>query len=110
VAEENDKIKIEHYRSPHFTSTSATGALISGPTPDGLYHLIFYSDAMRIEYETGVPREDGVYKISLEKSGIRALREDKALISMTPETLRRLSLALVTKFAPKKEADDSDKA
>jgi hypothetical protein len=85
MAEENDKIKIEHYRSLHFTSTSATGALVSGPTPDGLHHLNFYFDAMRIEYETGVPREDEVYKASLEKSGIRALREDKAFISMTPD-------------------------
>lgn len=88
MSDEPKKIEIKHLRSDHFTSDFATGVIVSGPTPDGFYHVIFYADAVALEKETAVRSEDGAYKIGIEPPDVLAFREDKTRISMPHHVLQ----------------------
>lgn len=55
--EHEDVIKILHKKSPNFINDHVTGVIINGPSHDGQYHLIFYSDTIDINSETGTPSE-----------------------------------------------------
>jgi hypothetical protein len=49
-----EEVRIEHKPSKDFVSHTATGALLSGPTSDEFYHLVFYADVVEINYEVSV--------------------------------------------------------
>ncbi|WP_394809619.1 hypothetical protein [Nitrosomonas sp.] len=94
-----ESIKIPHRKSPSFISDHATGAAISGPTNDGLFYLIFYSDAISINSETGhivefTPEENGttelIYKLTIDPEDLDNFREDKARIALSRQALMNL--------------------
>jgi hypothetical protein len=96
-----DEVKIPHHRSPHFSSHFATNTIVSGPTTDGIYHLIFSADAIGLLHETanlvdtGAPVvEEGMirasYKTHVGHDDLEYFREDKARISLTLGSLTQL--------------------
>ena len=102
MADKNGTIKIEHKRSRHFTSQFATGTILSGPTPDGYYHMIFYSDVVDVVSETGIKSAEDKYSLSIQKDDLFNHREDKARISMDEAALLRIYTLLKERF----EADE----
>lgn len=99
-----ERITIPHKLSKQFTSHLASGAIMSGPTPDGFYHLIFYSDVIGINHETGVlirEKENSVsYKTKISEGDVERFREDKTRISMTESALEELYRLLKKRFVP----------
>lgn len=93
-------IKIEHHRSPHFSSHFATNAILSGPSADGMYHLIFHAEAIGIKSETGELIEEEVeeyekgvlasYKTKIQYDDLETFREDKTRITMPLQALLAL--------------------
>ena len=55
-------LKLPHKLSRDFVSQYATGAILSGPTSDQLFHLVFYRDAVWIENESARPRDENSYE------------------------------------------------
>lgn len=110
MSDEKEKIKIPHHRANHFVSAFSSGAIFAGPTGDGLYHLVFYADAVGVTHETGIKiSETGGeirYATSVESGDTAHFREDKARISMTADGLRSLLELLQTRI---KVADKGDK-
>lgn len=108
-------LKIPHKLSKQFSSYVATGSILGGPSPNGLYHFIFYLDSMWIESETGTPvapvsgsDESQRYEVKLEKGDIRNFREDQARISMPEEAAKALYRLLQEKFEPEKNPKNDD--
>jgi hypothetical protein len=102
-------LKIPHKLSRQFGSYYASGTVLSGPTADGMYHLIFYFDSVSIDTETGIPDTEGspAYTVSIEPGDVIRFREDQARISMHDKSLRMLYNLLKERFEPlKKDSDD----
>ena len=96
VTQEQPKILLPHVRSPHFSSSYASGFTVTGPSPEKLVHLTFYydvqeppADVLSVEevdidgataYKMGESRPDGdpkmfhedVARISFPLSRIRS--------------------------------------
>jgi len=98
-------IKIPHHRSNQFTSHFATGVIMGGPTPDGMNHLIFYSDVIGVNSETGTEIAPGVFKAAVQLDDIQQFREDKARISMRTESLKSLYNVLRDRFGTEPKVD-----
>jgi hypothetical protein len=88
--EDDDELRVEHHPSPHFTSAVASGVHITGPSPDKYFHILFYSDAPLLKYETARRTEGSRYEVTVERGGQSAYREDKARIALRIETVRDL--------------------
>lgn len=87
-----EDIKVPHKLSKEFISQVATGALLSGPSSDGLFHLVFFRDAVSVEYETAKPTlDEGKYTVHLEPDSINSFREDQSRISMPALALKSLA-------------------
>lgn len=105
-----EAIDIEHHRSPSFTSQHATGAILSGPSIDQVWHLIFYADCVSIIKETAnyagdfTPHEDGSahagFQTSINQNDVKNFREDKARISMPINSLKSLRDLLNKRLPP----------
>jgi len=99
-------IKIEHKEANNFSSHLATGAVVVGPTPDGLYHITFYADAIKIESETAIEIQGtDVYQPGLKGGDLKQYREDKARISMQKDMIERLVTAISSQIS----TEDTDK-
>lgn len=97
---END-IKIVHRRASNYANHFITGALLSGPTPDGQVHLTFYADCIQIVSETGSYVEEGKYTTSISAGDLESFREDKVTIAVTEEILESIAQMLQTRFKDK---------
>ena len=104
--------KVPHRKSPHYISDYATGTIISGPTNDGLYHLIFYSDAISINSETGINVQSiqnnkgeviEAYELGISDGDVEDFREDKAKIALSKQAIVSLIELL------KKQISDTDR-
>lgn len=113
-----EKIKIQHHRSPHFSSHFASGAILSGPTADGMYHITFHADAMGIKTETGTLIGDVVkegsaevahYKTSIEQDDLEPFREDKARVTLSYRSLLSLRDLLNRQHPPETETKKDEK-
>ncbi|MCI0557149.1 MAG: hypothetical protein MN733_01540 [Nitrososphaera sp.] len=105
-------LKLEHKLSKDFVSHVATGAILSGPTSDGLFHFVFYRDAVWIEYESGrpIPEKANTYESYIDAGDIKNFREDQARISMSEKVLRSLSELIQKKLEKKDEAKTDNRA
>jgi hypothetical protein len=96
------EVRIEHKPSKDYASHTATGGLLSGPTSDGFYHLIFYADMVEINHEVSVlvsqGLEQAIYKTEIPPGSISMFRENRARVSMSEEAMRQLSHLLQAKF------------
>ena len=110
MTEKDGNIKIPHHRSTNFISEHATGVILSGPSPDGLHHLIFYVDAIGVQYETGESVGENRYVTSIAPEDILNFREDKARISLPSEALFQLYKMLDDRYGAIKEKAESEKA
>jgi len=118
-------VKVEHHRASNFISTFATNVVLTGPSADGFYHLIFYADAVAINHETaqlvetsktGTFETEARYKTRLDKDSFRPFREDKARITLPISTLAEIGDLLIrrvpiepAKVGPAKEAGTDGK-
>lgn len=93
------EIKIAHRPAANYASHSATGALLVGPSGDGMFHLTFFSDRLYVKTETGSLVESGRYATSVREDDLESFREDKVSISVTPAILKDLSEALARRVA-----------
>ncbi len=84
--------KLPHRKSPTFISDHATGAALSGPSNDGLFHLTFYSDSISISSETMILDSskvndngigESIYNLNIEQDDLENFREDKARIALS---------------------------
>ena len=55
-----------HRRSTRFLSNYATGTIVSGPNPDGTFHLIFRADTISVEAETTVCKSGATYTMRIK--------------------------------------------
>jgi hypothetical protein len=92
-------IKIPHRSATNYLTHSATGALLAGPSPDGMFHLTFFADRVHVKTETGCFVEPGTYTVGLREDDIESFRENKVSISVSPATLRDLSRILARRVA-----------
>ena len=86
------ELKIPHHRAPNFSSHFATNASITGPTGDGMYHIIFYADVVGLISETARLNEKDVtenekgylagYNTTIELDDTEHFRENKTRITM----------------------------
>ncbi len=99
------EVRIKHKPSKDFASHTATGALLSGPTSDGFYHLVFYADVVEINHEVSVlvsqDLEQATYETKIPPGSVSMFREDRARVSMSEGAMRRLSHLLQAKFSEK---------
>lgn len=101
-----ETIKLKHRQSPNFIGDYATGAIFSGPSPDGLYHLIFFSDTVEINSETLQLAESSAdadstvrnYQSSFGVGDLENFREDKARISLTHQAIIKLRDLLISQI------------
>lgn len=93
MSEENvahkDSIKVQHLKASNYSSHYVNGATMSGPTEDGMYHLTFFSDSIRVESET-LGFKDGHLGFYIDKADMIQFREDKATITISLETIKRI--------------------
>jgi hypothetical protein len=99
------EVRIEHKPSKDFASHTATGVLLSGPTSDEFYHLVFYADVVEINYEVSVLVSQGIeqatYETEIPPGSISMFRENRARVSMSEEAMRQLSRLLQARFPEK---------
>lgn len=93
-------VDIEHRETLNTISAYINGAVITGPTSEGFYNLIFYSDSITIDKEIAkfVKSEEkslevgtDVYELTTEYVEAAKYREDKAKFLMSKDTLISLS-------------------
>tara|TARA_R110002072_G_scaffold97995_2_gene215738 strand:+ start:23250 stop:23615 length:366 start_codon:yes stop_codon:yes gene_type:complete len=111
------EMKIPHHRAPHFASHFATNAIVTGPTGDGMHHIIFYADVVGIISETArlvdgdvKEHEGGVlagYQTTVELDDTESFRENKARITMPHGALIQLR-DLLNRTYPATEIKDED--
>ncbi|HEX2238429.1 MAG TPA: hypothetical protein VHJ19_08815 [Gammaproteobacteria bacterium] len=82
MSDEPERIKIPHHRLNLLISDFATGIIVSGPTSDGIFHLIFHADAAEVTSGSGVKVGAAAYKVGVEEADVRTFREDKTRITM----------------------------
>jgi hypothetical protein len=85
-------IKIPHRPASNFASHSATGAVLSGPSPDGFFHLTFFSDRIHVKTETGTFVEKGRYTTAIREDDLESFREDKVSVALSIATVKELSV------------------
>lgn len=97
VSEAFAENKLKHRKAPNYSTHHASGAIISGPAPDGSLHLIFYAEAVDVLAETfqvqgDVPEDIVVpagYNVVMKRLDSRSERpEDPGVV----EILTRLTL------------------
>jgi hypothetical protein len=97
------EVRIEHKPSKDFASHTATGVLLSGPTSDGFYHLVFYADVVEINHEVSVlvsqDLEQATYKTEIPPGSISMFRENRARVSMSEEAMWQLLHLLQARFS-----------
>ena len=107
-------MKIEHHRSPHFSSHFSTNTILTGPTADGFYHLMFFTEAVGIKSETATLKgeatkdEKGIiaeYTTHIGFDDLENFREDKARITLSYDSLLRLRDLLNRQYPPEKEKE-----
>lgn len=102
-------IKIPHRRSESYSSHHASGAILSISRNEDLHYLVFYSDSVKVNSETGnltgkekdaAGEEYFGYEISIKEGDIERYREDRVTISLTRETLLSLQDLLNKRIPP----------
>jgi len=81
-------LEIPHRRAPGFASHYASGVILSGPSSDGIYHLLFHADSIAVIKETATysgdleKLDDGsakaTYTTRFDAGDTEPFREDKA--------------------------------
>jgi hypothetical protein len=92
-------IKIEHRLATNYASHSATGAILSGPSPDGFLHLTFFSDRIRAKTETGNFVEKGRYTTTVNPDDLESFREDAVSVALSIATVKELSVIFARRSA-----------
>ena len=91
--EQKKELKIAHLPAPDFSSHIVTGSILSSSSSDGLFHIIFFADAVKVDYETAYSVEGGepdVYRLDMDQGSLTQFREDKCRLSMSLDSLIRL--------------------
>lgn len=100
------EILIPHRPSPRFIRDFASGVIVSGPSPDGTYHLVFHADTINIVAETAVRLQDDAYRTQVKDDQIQRFREDKVLLTVPGYALQDLYNLLHEKFGFNKTANN----
>lgn len=86
-----EKFKLPHHRSTTFVSCQASGVILSGPSNDDMWHMIFYHDTVAINSETMTKTNTpGIYTGSIEETDIVRIREDQARVSLDNAAIKSL--------------------
>lgn len=88
-----------HVRAPDYTSTVATGVIVTGPTDDGFVHLHFFRETQRILNED-VPISDAdANNLRLNRAEaklkVNLQREEVSTISIPEKIFEELAKGLV---------------
>lgn len=102
---EKETIKVPHERASDYSSMYASGAIISGPGPQGLLEIVFYEDAIGIRFETATQIEDDAYSTSIEEGDTYQYREDKARVTLTKSVAQSIHKLLGQKLGLDKDAE-----
>lgn len=104
----DEKLRLPHHRAGNFASFYANSTIMSGPSPEGMYYLVFSEDTISIEHEILVPVEgqENAFRPAIEDDSIRQFREDKARMAMTEQGLRNLYEMLEKRFGAKGASEE----
>lgn len=96
-------ITIRHQLAEGFRSITATGAILTGPTPDGYVQMTFYRDAICVTSETFTVPDDAkpgaTVKIESADYTHEAVREDVARVYFHESQFEDLVGALNARLA-----------